>query len=157
MTLALHKSGSTLNAAKVHVRKAGTTLAAVAGHIRQGGALKTFFEELGVSLDKAIVRGTANSAGTVSVISGDVTAVVSGGTGTLTYAWTRTDSDTQPWTIGAPSGAETYFYTSCSANTSHSATFHCTVTDGLGQTVVSTSINAVCSNDYFGGSGGPYL
>lgn len=154
--LALHKGGATINAAKIHVRKAGTTLNAVAGHIRQD-TLKTFFEELGVSLDAHFVSGSGNSAGTISVSSSTITATVAGGTGTLSYLWARTDSDPQAWTIANPNSASTYFITSCAANADYSATFHCTVTDGLGQTVTSSTVSAHCANDYFGGSGGPYL
>lgn len=157
--LALRKSGVVKNASRIHVHQAGSSKTAVAGHIRQSGTLKTFFAELAVALSAAVVRGTANSSGTVTVGSASVTANVTGGTGTLTYSWTRTAPDAQVWTIANPSSPTTYFYTSCSAASSFTATFHCTVTDGLGQTVVSSDVEADCANNYFGGvggGGGPY-
>lgn len=155
--MSLRQAGHTKSVAKLHVRQAGSTKTAIVGHIRQSGALKTFFEELGVSLSDDNVSGVRNSAGSVSVSSSPVTAIVSGGAGTLTYSWTRTAPDAQPWTINSASSATTVFKTTCAADTSYTATFHCTITDGLGLTVTSGTVTATCSNDYFGGGGGgPY-
>jgi hypothetical protein len=128
----------------------GTTKAAERAWIRTGGALKKFFGNYAVSVPDA-AEGHGSSASTIVVYSENVTAVVEGAIGTVTYAWTRTDADPHPWSITNPSSATTRFTTSCARNAEYTASFHVTATDSAGQVVSSSDVTVTCSNDYFGG------
>lgn len=157
MKIAVRKSGVTKAAPRLHLRKSGVTKAWARAQLRTGGALKQFYASISISLDKSLAIGRANSSGSISVASEPVTATVSGSIGALSYAWTRTAPDAQPWTIDNSTSATTSFSTTCPPDTSYGATFICTATDAAGQVIASSAVSVGCANTYFWGSGGgPY-
>lgn len=89
-------------------------------------------------------RGSSNLPQNIS--TGACAAVVSGGAGALSYAWTRTDSGPDSWTINSPTGSSTGFTaTGVASGVDASATFKVTVTDAAG-TKATATVNAAAHN-----------
>lgn len=151
MTIGVNVSGTTKNVTGVHVRVGGALKQVTGAYIRVNGALKQFYGVITIALSSYSILGRGSSATTLPVTSAPVTATVTGGVGTLTHAWTRTDSGTQPWTIDDPASATTTFTTSCAQGQSFTASFKDTVTDQAGQVIASNPVSVSCANIYYGG------
>lgn len=151
MTGAVNLSTGTKNLTVGKVRLSGGLKTIVAGFQRTTGGLKQIYGAISVSLSETSTIGRANSATTINVTSAPVTATPSGAIGTVTYAWTRTDGGTQPWTIDSPTSSTTTFSTVCDQTEEFTATFICTITDRAGQTVASATVTADCANIFYGG------
>lgn len=151
MRIAVHQSGVTKTATKLHVRKGGSVKTAVRAWIRKDGVLKQFYAALTVTLSSYSVIGRGNSAAVVPVTSAPVTATVGGAIGSVSHVWTRTAPDAQPWVINNANSAAASFTTNCDQNESFTATFIDTVTDSAGQVLASSAVTANCANIYYGG------
>jgi hypothetical protein len=151
VTAALRVGGATKGIVGIHVRSGGATHLIGRGFVRTGGALKEFYGNFSVSLSTTLAGGAAASSHGVRVTSGPVTASVDGAIGTVTWAWTRTDAGTQPWTIDDPTSPTTTFNTICDPGDDFTATFHVTATDQAGQVETSGDVSVECSNSYFSG------
>lgn len=159
MTAALKAAGAQRDITGLGIRTGGALKNVTEGRVRAGGSLRQFFGTLAVELSTYLALGRGNSAATVRVVSEPVTATVAGAIGTLAYAWTRTDSDPQPWTITSPDEATTTFSTNCDQGQQFVATFICTITDQAGQVLASDPVTVDCANIYYGGGyvGNPAL
>lgn len=156
MTMTIRVGDAAKDVTGISVRVGGTLKTVTEGWVRVGGALRLFFAMIKVVLSTYTAIGRSNSASVVTVYSAPVTATVTGGVGTLAYAWTRTAADAQPWTITDPTAATTTFSTVADQGESFDATFICTVTDQAGQVIASDPVAVNCSNIYYGGGyGGP--
>lgn len=155
MTLRLHDT-ATKACVGLHVHD-GTTKDAVRASIRTGGSVVRFFgSESGSSSSYSVtsstdeVDGHGYSAGTVTVVTPSVTAIVEGAIGAVTYSWAKI-AGAGSWTITQPSQATTAFSVACARATAmQTATFRCTATDSAGQTGT-VDVVATCVNDYYGG------
>lgn len=147
MTIALRQSGVTRPVVAAHFRHDGATKAVLRAWIRQSGALKKIFDEMSGALSPGSVFGYATSKGIVTVSTNSVTATVTGGVAPVTYAWAAVGS-ASGWTILNPSGATTNFSVSCSAGADKIASFQCTITDAVGQSVLAGPVSAECINDF---------
>lgn len=123
--------------------------------IRQSKTLiQQFYATIQIALSAYTAIGRGNSAGTVSVTSGPITATVTGGIGVLSHAWTRTDGGAHAWTIDNPTGETTTFTTIADQDEDWEATFIDTVTDQAGQVIASAAVDVTCANIYYGGGYG---
>lgn len=153
MKIALRNGGATKPVVGFHFRVGGATKVVERAWLRTGGVLKQFYGGFSVGLSADEVDGFSAGGGSVPTTTNAVTATPTGGIGTLSYLWTRTDGDPHAWTINSPTSQATTFTTLCAALDEHVATFICTVTDQAGQSVPSDAVTADCRNDY--SSGGP--
>lgn len=151
MTGAVHLVAGTKALTVGKVRLSGGLKTIVAGFKRTSDGLQQIYATIAVKLSSSAVMGRGNSAASLPVTSDPVTAAVQGAVGTITYAWSRTDSGTQPWTIDDPTSATTTFTTTCAQSTEFTATFICTVSDQAGQSIASSAVTADCANIYYGG------
>jgi hypothetical protein len=151
VTLAIRVSDIPKDITGMGLRVGGALKTVTEGWIRVDGALKQFYALIQIALSSYSVLGRGNSATSVLVTSATVTASVVGAVGAVTYAWTRTDSDPQAWTINNPTAASASFSTLCDQGDQFTATFHCTTTDAAGQVIVSSDVTADCANIYYGG------
>lgn len=71
-----------------------------------------------------------SSATGTSGPAGPVTATASNGTGSYTYAWTRTSGDTTTTISSTTASGVTFSRNSCINGTSYTSTWKCTVSDG---------------------------
>jgi hypothetical protein len=85
---------------------------------------------LSLSQQLSIVSGSRSDAGAVT--SSAATALVSGGTGPYTYAWTKVSGST--FTVNSPTANATTFSTTLTNGQELSAVYRCTVTDSLAAT-----------------------
>lgn len=93
--------------------------------------------------------GASSSEMTIRTTAAEVT--VSGSVGVLSYEWTKT-SGAGSWEIEKPLASRTNFAAiGVAANSTETATFTCTVTDGAGRTN-SATVNASARN--YGDPGG---
>lgn len=137
----------------ISIRDAANVLQTIQkAQVRTATGLKTVFENFGdgagVSVSPLEVNGYGYSK-TLITVSTDYTGVtVTGGTPPYTYLWTKITGDAN-WSIAAPTNPNTFFRRSgVSQGTSWSASFHCTVTDSIGQISVSDTVAANVENTY---------
>jgi hypothetical protein len=149
--MALRKAGVTRTVTGFHFRKGGTIRTVVRAWIRRGGVLKAFYNAFSVALSTYAALGRGNSASVITVSSEIVTAIPTGAIGDVTYLWARTDGGAQPWTIDDSAAPATFFSTDCDQGEEFTATFKCTITDSVGQTIDSSDVTVDCANIYYGG------
>ena len=119
---------------KIEVTK-GTQKRATRVEAYDGSAWKlvqSFAPPVSLLIDPEFVFASRNSASVVLIITGDNTAVVSGGTGPYTYLWTQTGGPTA--SIYTPNNATTKFAMGLGPGSSEDTQFTCTVTDSNGLT-----------------------
>lgn len=145
---AVRKTSGLGQLAAISVRDAANALQSVErGSVRDDGNVsRVFFSSMAASVDPDSVRGYGNDSGTVTVTTPSASVTVAGGVAPFTYAWTRTDGGSQPWTITAPTAATTAFSSDLDANQSEAASFICTVTDATGATAATGVVNAHAVN-----------
>lgn len=151
MTISIHRGGQDISVTGVGVHVGGALKMLAEGWQRTGGSLKQFYAIIAVGLSATSAIGRGNSATVLTVTTNAITAIPSGAIGTIAYAWARTDSDPQAWTINNPATASASFSTVCDQGESFDATFSCTITDQAGQTVTSANVAASCANIFYGG------
>lgn len=153
MTVALHVADVVKDVTGIAYRKGGLKTIGE-GWIRMGGAIKQFYAIIAIALSTYTAMGRGNSASTIAVGSALVTANITGAVGTISYVWSRTDADPQPWTIVSPNAQSTSFSTICDQGEAFTATFKCTATDQAGQVIASNDVEVTCANIYYGGGYG---
>lgn len=144
---AYRSAGGLLHIPSIHYRNAANVLTkAGVGRFRNAAnALKTFFSAMAATIPET-VSGFVNKPSGADVTTPSVAVTVTGGSGTLTYLWSRTDAAATTWTITAPTAAETAFKAvGVAAGDTEIATFKCTVTGSSGS-VDSNSIDATAIN-----------
>lgn len=126
----------------------------------QEADIDTLFESaesggIELSLSSASALGEVESSSTQTVTTNSITVTATGG-GSKTYSWTKVSGDT--FTLSNASGATTTFSASVGVNSSKSAVYKVTVTDGTNTS--SRNVNVYAHNttgDDFGGGGGGLL
>lgn len=155
MSISIHRLGAAKPIVGMHVRRSGATKLVHRAWLRKDGKINKLLGTLALNLSSSAITGRANSGGPVTVFSRSVTATPDGTVGTVTYLWTRTDSNPQSWTIESPNAATTRFSTICDESESFGATFKCTATDAAAQVIASTDVSVSCANAYYGGGYNP--
>ena len=153
MTLRVHTSTAVKMAANVRARTASGIKLAENAYLRTARGptgLKRLFSKFAVSVDKLSIYASRNSAGSTPITTGEITALVDGATGDVTYLWSRTDGGGHAWTIDSPNSASTTFTTSVARATIEAAAFKCTVTDEGGHSADTPNVSAQAENLYGG-------
>lgn len=93
--------------------------------------VQTFAPPISLAASPQTSFASRNAAAVVAVISGDVTFVVTGGTGPYTYSTVQTSGPAA--SVYSPYTATTKFAMGLGPGSSENAQFTCTVTDSIGQ------------------------
>jgi hypothetical protein len=157
MVAAVHSGGVTHTLKAISFRDAGAALQPVAvGMLRNAAnALKLFIGSLTATLDTDDVGGRVNTSATVAISTQSVMVTADGGAAPYTYLWSMTGSSGGTWSVDAPTSATTRFTGgNCGPGDSLTATFHCVVTDAVGNTVTTGVVTATVRNIGYNISGG---
>ena len=101
---------------------------------------------LAVVVSPAPAYGARASSAAVTVSSENVTAAITGGSGTYTITWEVVVITTGTWTITAPNALITKFSAAAVPNSAtRSATFRARVSDGA-TTIYSSNVDVTCEN-----------
>lgn len=155
MPAAVHTGGATHTLKGIYARTAdGLQAVAVARARNAANALKLLFGSLSAALssDSAIGRINSSSAQSITTRAASVTAT--GGQEPYSYLWSNVSVASGTWGINSPT-SDTTTFTGGAASPGDvlSATFHCVVTDGAGQTVTTGAVTATVTNISSGGGG----
>ena len=91
-----------------------------------------------------VTPGTIYKDGTGTITTASVTAVPSGQTGSVTYAWTKVSGDTM--TVTSPTSSSTTFSTAPGFGNTKSAIYKCTATDSASH-VASDTVDVTIAFD----------
>lgn len=118
-----------------------------------GGTLRTVFSFFTATLAPATLNGTYNGALTTpqNINCGNCIVTVAGGTSPYTYLWAQVGSSPYTWVIGGGTTATAGFTAqSIPLGVTTSVGFRCTVTDNLGNIVVTGDVTATAFNNSTG-------
>jgi hypothetical protein len=110
------------------------------------------FQFFTASLSTSVVVGNyyGSSPAAQDITTASVNAIVAGGVGPFTYAWSRTDGGPDTWTILSPTSAATSFKaTGVPSGVQAIGSFECVVTDtgAGGATATTPSVAAEANNN----------
>lgn len=116
--------------------------------VMTGGVMQTVFQFLTATLLSPTVTGNVSGGvGPEDVSTAYAATIVTGGTGTITYAWAEVNPGVTTWTIGSPTTANSFFIAEdVAAGDTVSGQFQCTVTDADGNSAVTPILEATASN-----------
>ena len=110
-----------------------------------GGVWKQLNSFMTASASPGLVAGSTTSGSTVVVTSNSTTCTPSGGAPGYTYSWAQVGGDTM--TIDSPTASSTTFSKSVGNGATFVGYFVCTVTDSLGATAATNTVECQLSND----------
>lgn len=134
MPLKITVGSDTKDCARFEVTKSGVQKRGVRIEAWDGSAWKvvqTFAPPISLSASPQISFASRDAASVVSVISGDVSFIVTGGKAPFTYSIVQTSGPAA--SIYSPFSSTTKFAMGLGPGSNEGAQFTCTVTDSIGQ------------------------
>ena len=148
MTLAVRQSTVVKKAANIKVRTATGLKGVENAYIRTAAGLKRFFSKFSITTDSTGTSAGFNSGSTTTLTTRNVTALVTGAVGTVTYLWSQVSGD--PMTITNPNSASTAFSALVNPGETLDGVFKCHVTDSGGHSGDTPNIDVHIANHYGG-------